>query len=97
MAKLAYQNFHQAFLSIKLLVADLLLIAAVVAEALPLSAAAKSFVAAALVTLSFRRSFSSHLNLHHKHLLQISRLFRHLDQLELVGLIYKYGKNDPPM
>ncbi len=87
-----YQNFHQGFLSAKLLVADLLLVAAVeAAAALPLSAAP----VAALVTLSFRRPFSSHLNLHHKYLLQISRLFRHLDQLELVGLTYRYGKNVP--
>ena len=53
---LSYQNFHQGFLPVNLLAADVLLIAAV--------------EAAALVTLSFRRPFSSRLNLHHKHLLQ---------------------------
>ena len=52
-----YQNFHQGFLPAKLLAADALLVAAV--------------VVAALVTLSFRRPFSSHLSLHRKRQLQI--------------------------
>ena len=54
---LDYQNFHQGFLPAKLLAADALLVAAV--------------ALAALVTLSFRRPFSSHLSLHRKRLLQI--------------------------
>ena len=53
---LGYQNFHQGFLPAKLLVADVVPFAAV--------------EAAALITLSFRRPFSSHPNLHHKNLLQ---------------------------
>ena len=53
----SYQNFHQGLLPAKLLAADLLLVAAV--------------VVAALVTLSFRRPFSSHLSPHRKRLLQI--------------------------
>ena len=56
-ASLSYQSFHQGFLPAKLLAADFVPLAAV--------------EAAALVTLSFRRPFSSHLNPHHKHLLQI--------------------------
>ena len=54
---LTYQNFHHGFLLAMLLAADVLLVAAV--------------ELAALVTLSFRRPFSSHLSPHHKHLLQI--------------------------
>ena len=53
---LGYQNFHQGFLTAKLLAADVVPFAAV--------------EAAALVTLSFRQPSSSHLNLHHKNLLQ---------------------------
>ena len=53
----SYQNFHQGFLPAKLLVADVLLIAAV--------------EVAAFATLSFRRPFSNRLGQHHKHLLQI--------------------------
>ena len=52
-----YQNFHQGFLPAKLLAADAVFVAAV--------------VVAALVTLSFRRPFLSHLSPHRKHLLQI--------------------------
>jgi hypothetical protein len=53
-----YQNFHHGFLPAKLLAAaGVLLVAAV--------------EAAALVTLSFRRPFSSHLSLRRKRQLQI--------------------------
>ena len=53
----SYQNFHQGFLPVKLLAADGVFVAAV--------------VVAALITLSFRRPFSSHLSPHRKRLLQI--------------------------
>ena len=57
----SYQNFHQAFLPAKLLAAPEALLALLVA----------AVVVAALVTLSFRRPFSSHLSPHRKRLLQI--------------------------